>query len=461
MRRGAPSVHHPCIPPLVQSFERLDMLRRRVLLVGAALCVPVSIALFFSSEGKMLKAMWVLGFGAVIAWLAISRNTPSRWQRIVPTIVCVGMAPWVCAAEPGGKAEWATLCLLPIVISIVFMDVFDVVLAATASGWVANTLYFWWLGWSVEEVITVMVLSALGALAMTLSAMGTRSLESLEREAETQHGQALRVSESRRAQAERLAIVGRLASGVAHEINNPLAFVKANVNALRGPLLFGEDPFEPAELKEILDDTTQGIDRICQIVADLKGFAREDSGIVEPVSLHDSVAGALRLAMVRLPREVDVVIDVPESLPSVRASQRKLSQVLLNLLVNAGDALEERRTLKPRVVIAAVRNAETITLNLTDNGPGIPPAVMVRLFEPFFTTKPPGKGTGLGLALSREYVEAFGGTLSVQNAPEGGAQFSITMRIVDVTGEMALPTISSPSAPEREPLLSRRRRTGS
>jgi len=135
--------------------------------------------------------------------------------------------------------------------------------------------------------------------------------------------------------------------------------------------------------------------------------------------------------------------------------------VMLNLLVNAGEALEEVRTLKPEVTIRAIPEGNSMRVTVTDNGPGIPPLVMQRLFEPFFTTKPPGKGTGLGLALSREYVEAFGGTLSVANVEPHGAQFSIVMRVTAATGETPLPG-SLDLGPQREALLNRhRRRTGS
>jgi C4-dicarboxylate-specific signal transduction histidine kinase len=151
---------------------------------------------------------------------------------------------------------------------------------------------------------------------------------------------------------------------------------------------------------------------------------------------------------------------IPAGLPPVRAHQRKLAQVMLNLLVNAGEALEELRTLKPEVTIQAIREGESMRVTVTDNGPGIPAAVMPRMFEPFFTTKPPGKGTGLGLALSREYVEAFGGTLSVSNVQPHGAQFSIVMRVTSMTGETPLPG-SLDLGPQRQALLDRHRRKAS
>jgi signal transduction histidine kinase len=428
-----------------------------MLLMGAALSVPATVLKQLGSEGGWWKVAWVVGFVLVVLWIAAKRSSPQRWKVIVPAVVGVALAPLSCAMEQVGLVDVATLFLVPIVLAVLFMDAFDVVVAVSVVGWVANSLFFAWLGWPPDDVASASGLFGGVLAAVVMAAAGARKLRELDRETETQHSQALRLSESRRAQAERLAIVGRLASGVAHEINNPLAFVKANVGALRRSLLQGDDPLSEDELEEILGDTTQGIDRICQIVADLKGFSREDSGVVEPVDVLEAVTGAVRLATVRLPRDVKVTIEVPNGLPPVRASQRKLAQVLLNLLVNAGEALEEMRVLKPTVLIRAVPEGDNLLLSITDNGPGIPPDVMARLFEPFFTTKPPGKGTGLGLALSREYVEAFGGTLSAHNVEPRGAQFCITVKATAITGETPAPG-SLNLGPERALLVARHRR---
>ncbi len=442
-------------------LERLDQLRRRTLLIGATLTVPAAFAAYLSTGHGLWKAIWLVGLGAALVWVSGQPADARRWRLIVPPTLGVAFGPLACALEPVGPVQLATVVLIPIVIAVLFIDAFDVVLWTSAVGWLSTVLFFVHEGWSATHVVAVAVFTGGVSVVIGLAAAGARKLRELDRESESAHSQALRLSESRRAQAERLAIVGRLASGVAHEINNPLAFVKANVGELRRSLLLGGDPLPPDELKEILDDTTQGIDRICQIVADLKGFAREDSGVTEPVDLRDVVTGAVRLATVRLPRDMKVNIEVPGALPPVRANQRKLAQVMLNLLVNAGEALEEVRTLKPEVTIRAIPEGNSMRVTVTDNGPGIPPLVMQRLFEPFFTTKPPGKGTGLGLALSREYVEAFGGTLSVANVEPHGAQFSIVMRVTAATGETPLPG-SLDLGPQREALLNRhRRRTGS
>jgi C4-dicarboxylate-specific signal transduction histidine kinase len=134
----------------------------------------------------------------------------------------------------------------------------------------------------------------------------------------------------------------------------------------------------------------------------------------------------MRLASVRLKR-LAVEVEVPPAVPLVRADARRLGQVLLNLLLNAADALEETGVAGPRVALRVQAHAERVHLVLEDNGPGFPPEHLSKLFTPFFTTKAQGKGTGLGLALSREYVEAFGGVLRAENRPEGGARFTVEL----------------------------------
>jgi len=228
----------------------------------------------------------------------------------------------------------------------------------------------------------------------------------------------LAVAERHRAQSEKLATVGRLAASVMHEINNPLAFVRSNLDFLRTEVLRQQLPEEArAELQEVFEETRTGVERINQIVQDLKGFSRMDVEEPSECALADVVSDAARLAVVRLKHVARLKVEIPEELPEVFATRRRLAQVLLNLLVNAGDALEEAK-----VQGGEVRVTGGVVLRVEDNGPGIPPEVLPRLFDPFFTTKGPEKGTGLGLTISRELMERFGGTLRAENRPEGGAR---------------------------------------
>jgi signal transduction histidine kinase len=256
-------------------------------------------------------------------------------------------------------------------------------------------------------------------------------LVALERLAESER---LRVrAERERAEVERLVLVGQLAAGVAHEVNNPLAFVKSNLGFLAQELRREGEPLDRAELWDVLSETQQGVLRIQQIVTDLRRFSRESDGgeAVEEGLVEDAMCEAKRLASVRLRGLGEVVLDVAPGLPAVRLGQRQLVQVLMNLLLNAADAVEMAvPARRAHIVVRALRVEGGVRLEVEDNGPGIPPEVLSRLFEPFFTTKPPGKGTGLGLALCREYVCRAGGMLHAENRAQGGARFVLVLPLV-------------------------------
>ncbi|NMO14265.1 HAMP domain-containing histidine kinase [Pyxidicoccus fallax] len=236
-------------------------------------------------------------------------------------------------------------------------------------------------------------------------------------------------SERRRGRFERLALVGQLAAGVAHEINNPLAFVSSNLRHLEELRARGE-VCDPRELEEIHRETLEGVRRIHQIVRDLKTFARDDSSDGDTSSAAEVVAEALRLGRPKLHGAVRVIDEVPSQLSPVRFGKGRFVQVVLNLLTNAVDATAGSGASRgPEIRIGAREHAGTVILHVEDNGPGISEDALERLFEPFFTTKPAGVGTGLGLALCREYVERVGGTITAENRQGGGARFIVTLPV--------------------------------
>jgi C4-dicarboxylate-specific signal transduction histidine kinase len=226
--------------------------------------------------------------------------------------------------------------------------------------------------------------------------------------------------------SDRMASVGTLAAGVAHEINNPLQAVSANVALLAGEEGLSCPGLSATETEGVLSDLQLGVARIAQIAKDLKEFSSGSSDNLQPCQVDEVIGDALRLASFKLGKKIEVRRSCEVDLPSVSVNRRKLSQVLLNLLVNSAEAMDEARTEKPWVLVAAERAGDAIQIAVQDNGPGISAEVAERLFEPFVTSKPVGKGTGLGLALSREYVMSFGGKLELQ--PSGaGARFSILL----------------------------------
>ncbi len=419
--------------PALSRMERLwSQPRERAWLFafGAALTLPVMFVEWLGHDLHPSRSAWQLLSGLLL-FVACRFEWPQWAQALVVAVVCAAL-PWLMWWEHAPTVQFTSTILLPVVVGGLFVEQWLVTTAAVLVG-----------GASVEAVLvlgsgaspTEVVGLGLGYLMVMTSAYRVRQLMARERRTEQEQGQALRLSEGRRAQTERLAVVGRLAAGVAHEINNPLAYVKANLGVLQREL--GDDELSPAEISELLADTNEGVDRICQIVLDLKMLARDGHEESESIDLGESVRAAVRLGTVKLPSNLAVRLDLPGDVPWVRANRRKLAQVLLNLLINAMDALDERKT--GTIVVRARTEGDHVRVDVLDDGPGIPEAVLPRLFEPFFTTKPPGKGTGLGLALSREYLQSFGGTLEATNRPEGGACFSMVLSAAPAPADVQPP----------------------
>jgi two-component system, NtrC family, sensor kinase len=218
---------------------------------------------------------------------------------------------------------------------------------------------------------------------------------------------------------ERLATVGRLASGVAHEVGNPLAAVQGYVALARQRL-----PPGARELEDFLARIAAEAERIDRTVRDLLDFARPSRASLSSIELAPAVDGALRLARMQARfRAVEVELALPRDLPRVTADEHHLAQVFVNLFLNAGDAMQGRGSLLVRGQADAGGGA--VLVSVADRGPGIPACDLPRVFDPFFTTKPPGEGTGLGLAICHRLMESFGGEISASNRDGGGACFTL------------------------------------
>jgi len=233
----------------------------------------------------------------------------------------------------------------------------------------------------------------------------------------------------------RLAAVGQLAAGIAHEINNPIAYVRANLaqlalawHDLAGRVPAPADDPELDRLRtegaELIAECVEGVDRTAEIVQDVKGFAHGGSGGMHPVEINRVVEAALRVAGPNLVYHVTVDCDLGD-VPPVTGAGQELEQVIVNLLVNAGQAVGERG----RIRVATRRDVGHVVIEVSDDGCGIAESDVTRIFDPFFTTKPVGEGTGLGLAISYQIVRKHGGEMSVESRPGEGTSFFVRLPI--------------------------------
>ena len=272
----------------------------------------------------------------------------------------------------------------------------------------------------------------LGRLAPAVNRLDVRLREERAR-VQAQIGELQRSNEELRAareevtRSERLASVGRMAAGVAHEVGNPMAAVIGYLAILRDRLRQGKDA---GDYVERIARETERIDRILR---DLINLARPPSGELQAVDLRAAAERARGLVEAQ-PSWTGCALElrIPPDLPHARGDDHYVVQVLLNLLVNAAKAGARRVEVKGRSI-----DGEPV-LEVIDDGHGLPPEAAMRLFEPFFTTSRPGEGTGLGLALCHATMERFGGDISARSAPSGKGTCFV-LRFAPWIGEAALP----------------------
>jgi len=258
-------------------------------------------------------------------------------------------------------------------------------------------------------------------------------------------------------QADRMSSIGQLAAGVAHEINNPIGYIRSNLGTLaeyasslmrllnaqesalrllRGTHLDAltrieeirqeiDFDFLAGDLPMLLDESQEGIAKVCKIVQDLRDFSRagHDEGWVA-TDIHAGLDSTINIVWHELKYKVELVKDYGE-LPPVTCLPSQLNQVFMNILVNAGQAIADRG----KVSIRTRADGEAVHVEISDSGSGIAEENLGRIFDPFFTTKPVGKGTGVGLSISYGIVKKHGGRIEVGSKPGHGTTFRITLPV--------------------------------
>lgn len=262
-------------------------------------------------------------------------------------------------------------------------------------------------------------------------------------------------------QSEKMASLGQLAAGVAHEINNPVGFVKSNLGTIRdyfqdllSLIQAGEDlekaletgkdaetalenirktraaidlPFILEDHRAVITESLEGMQRVARIVSDLKNFSRGGVQNLEPTDILQCLESTLNIVWNEIKYKAEVIRNF-HPLPQVLCSPQKLGQVFMNLLVNAAHAIEKHGviTLHSRV------EEKDIVVEIQDTGCGIAPEILPKIFDPFFTTKPVGKGTGLGLNISYSIMHQLGGDITVVSTPGAGSTFSVRIPLREV-----------------------------
>jgi signal transduction histidine kinase len=245
-------------------------------------------------------------------------------------------------------------------------------------------------------------------------------------------------------ESHKLRAMGTLVSGVAHELNNPLNNIMLTASLLNEEY----SELEDSERREMLMDLISQAERSKKTVRNLLDFARESETKVESLNIRklldetsQLLRNQLRIKKIRLNQ------DLPEVLPAIHGDRQLLSQVFMNLIINAIDVLPEKGEI--RIATDAERRNGFLAVDISDNGPGIPEHTLAQIFDPFFTTKPQGKGTGLGLSVSRGIVRKLGGYLLVSSELGEGTTFTVLLPITTIPSEISAPGVAAAGVKNR------------
>ncbi len=265
--------------------------------------------------------------------------------------------------------------------------------------------------------------------------------------------QELQDTKDKLVQSEKLASIGQLAAGVAHEINNPVGYVLSNIDTLKDYIddlacyistsrqhtnqlpeqvqqtleKLADDidlVYLQKDINDIFIDARQGLTQVRDIVAELKNFSRASDHQFAVVDVNQLLESTLKLVNNELKYTVEVETNL-HPIPAINANSNELTQVFTNLLVNAGQACDQ----EGKIIVSSHATHNRVIVTIKDNGCGIKQENLTRIFEPFFTTKPVGVGTGLGLSVSYAIVEKHKGTISASSTPDVGTQFVLSFPV--------------------------------
>lgn len=220
-------------------------------------------------------------------------------------------------------------------------------------------------------------------------------------------------------QSEKLASIGRLASGVAHEINNPLNGIKSCIYAIE------KEPDNKIQTKEYLDLINEGIFYIENVTKKLLGFVRQQPLVTDSLELNELILNVYRLLEYKLKqKQANVTLDLFDNLPVIKGDHQLIQEVIMNLFLNSYDAIENNGIIK---ISTGIKDEKNIFLSISDNGVGIEDENLEKIYDPFYTTKEPGEGTGLGLWVTLAIIENHNGQITVNSIPNQQTTFIVTL----------------------------------
>jgi histidine kinase len=238
-------------------------------------------------------------------------------------------------------------------------------------------------------------------------------------------------------QASKMATLGEMATGVAHELNQPLAVIKT-ASRFFIKKVKNNEPIQASVMSTMAEEIDSHVDRASRIINHMREFGRKTDRKLDSISINAVLRKTSEIFSQQLKaRGIEVVWDLEDSLPPVHADANRLEQVFINLLINARDAIEEKVSAHPllkgekKIFLISRRQERMVQVEVRDSGKGIPSSVIEKIFEPFFTTKEVGKGTGLGLSISYQIVQDFNGTIRAQSREGEGAAFIISFPAVE------------------------------
>ena len=233
-------------------------------------------------------------------------------------------------------------------------------------------------------------------------------------------------------QASKMSTLGEMASGVAHEINQPLSAIQIGADFIKN-VATGKDEVPRAELEQVSRHMNEQVDRAVGIINHLRAFGRKAEIKKEKVNINNAIEGVFTLLGQQLKlRGIEVVLDLDANLAPITGDANRLEQVFMDLVINARDSLEEKKrdfvtgSVVTRLGIRSFQENGNVVITVWDTGTGIPNEIREKIFEPFFTTKEVGRGTGLGLSISYGIIKDYGGTIEVESEEGKGSTFKIT-----------------------------------